>query len=132
LRGRQHRPGLFVELQKGDDLRDILREDEIVAARQDRYRARAEALQLGAAGRIGEDVDRFELDPTDREKLFQSQAAGSARLPERLQGRGLRHLSSRACCRAMFAPAPAAVNRRIRGGNKRAEASHSAPAGMIL
>jgi quercetin dioxygenase-like cupin family protein len=33
----------------------------------------------------------LELDPTDREKLLESQAAGSARLPERLQGRGLGH-----------------------------------------
>jgi hypothetical protein len=48
-------------------------------------------LQFSAASRVSEDIDRFELNPTDREKLFESQAAGSARLPECLQ-RWLRHL----------------------------------------
>jgi hypothetical protein len=33
---RQHRSGLFVQFQKFDDLRDVLRENEFVAARQDR------------------------------------------------------------------------------------------------
>jgi hypothetical protein len=33
----------------------------------------------------------LELDPTDREKLLESQAAGSAGLPERHQWRGLGH-----------------------------------------
>ena len=91
LRRRQYRPGLFVELQEGDDLRDVLRKDELVAARQHRNRTRAEALQLGPAGGVFEDIDRLELDPTDREKLLESQAAGSARLPERLQWCSLGH-----------------------------------------
>jgi hypothetical protein len=65
-------------------LRDVLREDELIAARQDGDRARTEALEFGPTGWISEDVDRFELDPTDREKLLESQAAGSPRLPERL------------------------------------------------
>ena len=91
LRRRQHRPGLLVELKKLDDLRDILREDELVAARQDRDRTGAETRQFGPPFRVFEDIDRLELDPTDREKLLESQAAGSTRLPERLQRRGLRH-----------------------------------------
>jgi hypothetical protein len=82
LRRREHRSGLLVELQEGDDLGDVLREDEIVAARQDGDRARAKALQLSTAGCVSEDINRFELDPTDREKLFESQAARSTRLPE--------------------------------------------------
>ena len=91
LRRRQDRPGLLVELQEFDDLRDVLRKDKFVAARQDRDRARAEALQFGSPGGVFQHIDRLELDPTDREKLLESQAAGSARLPERLQGRGLGH-----------------------------------------
>jgi hypothetical protein len=83
LRRVEHRPRLLVQLQKGDDLGNVLSEDELVTARQDRDRTRAKALQLGPAGGVFKDIDRFELDPTDREKLFQSQAAGSARLPER-------------------------------------------------
>ena len=92
LRRRQHRPGLLVELQKLDDLGDVLREHELVAARQDRDRARAQPPQFGAAFGVFEDIDRFELDPTDREKLLESQAAGSPRLPERLQCGGHRLL----------------------------------------
>ena len=88
---RQDRPGLLVELQEFDDLRDVLRKDKFVAARQDRDRACAEALQFGSPGGVFQHIDRLELDPTDREKLLESQAAGSARLPERLQGRGLGH-----------------------------------------
>jgi hypothetical protein len=84
---RQHRAGLLTQFQKGDNLRDVLGEDKVVTARQNRNRTGAEALQLGPTGGISEDIDRFELDPTDREKLFESQAAGSARLPERLKRR---------------------------------------------
>src|SRR5712691_6511646 len=73
------------------DLGDVLREDKFVAARQNRDRARAEALQLRPPGRVFQHIDRLELDPTDREKLLESQAAGSARLPERLQWLGLGH-----------------------------------------
>jgi hypothetical protein len=72
-------------------LGDILREDELVAARQDRDRTGADPRQLGSPGRVFKNIDRLELDPTDREKLLESQAAGSARLPERLQRRGLGH-----------------------------------------
>jgi hypothetical protein len=92
LRRRQDRPGLLVELQKGDDLRDVLREDELVAPRQDRDRARADTRQLSPSGWVFENVDRLELDPTDREKLLESQTAGSTRLPERLQRRARGHL----------------------------------------
>ena len=37
-----------------------------------------------APGGVFQNIDRFELDPTDREKLLESQTAGSTRLPERL------------------------------------------------
>src|SRR5207253_1970928 len=93
LRRRQYRAGLLVELQEFDDLGDVLGKHEFVAARQYRQRAGAQTLQLGAAGRVLQHVDRFELDRTDREKLFESQAAGSTRLPERLQWRSLGHPS---------------------------------------
>jgi hypothetical protein len=95
LRRAEDRPRPFVELQEGNDLRDVLREDELIAARQNGDRARAEALELGTTGGISEDVDRFELDPTDREKLLESQAAGSPRLPERLQRRHFGHVALR-------------------------------------
>jgi hypothetical protein len=110
LRRRENRPRLFVELQEFDDLGDVLGEDELVAARQNGNRACAQALQLGPAGRISEDIDRFELDPTDREKLFESQAAGSTRLPERLQRRRFRHSSPRSQYCTMFDPAHRSVN----------------------
>ena len=63
--------GRLVELQKRDDLRDVLGKDKFVAARQHRDRARAEALQLGPAGSVFKYIDRLELDPTDREKLLE-------------------------------------------------------------
>jgi hypothetical protein len=110
LRRRQDRPGLFVELQKRDDLGNVLRENKLVTARQDRDRARAKALQLRPAGGVFKDVDRFELDPTDREKLFESQTAGSTRLPERLQRCGFGHAFT-SSSRDMFAPSRTRVNR---------------------
>ena len=91
LRRRQYRRGVFLELQEFDDLRDILREDKFVAARQHRDRACPEALQLGPPGGVFQHIDRLELDPTDREKLLEPQTAGSARLPERLQWLDLGH-----------------------------------------
>jgi len=102
LRRAEDRPRLFVELQEGNDLRDVLREDELIAARQDRDRSRAKTLELGPTGRISEDIDRFELDPTDREKLFQSQAAGSPGLPERLQRRRFGHVPLRSSMMAVL------------------------------
>src|SRR5205085_2720859 len=50
LRRRQDRAGLLVQLQEVDDLGDVLREDELVAARQYGNRARTEPLQLGPPG----------------------------------------------------------------------------------
>ena len=61
---------------------EILGEDPVVASRQDGDGTRTQPSQLGQTGGAFKNVDRLELDPTDREKLFQSQAAGSARLPE--------------------------------------------------
>jgi hypothetical protein len=61
---------------------NVLREHPIVATRQNGDRARAEAAQFGEAIGIGKNIDGFELDRTDRKKLFEFQAAGSARLPE--------------------------------------------------
>src|SRR5439155_13729863 len=93
LRRRQNRSGILVELQEGNDLRDVLREHEFVAARQNRDRTGADARQFCPPGRVFKNIDRLELDPTDREKLLESQTAGSARLPERLQWCGLGHRS---------------------------------------
>jgi hypothetical protein len=101
LRRAEDRPRPFVELQEGNDLRDVLRKDELIAARQDGDRARAEALELGPTGRISEDIDRFELDPTDREKLLEPQAAGSPGLPERLQRRRFGHVPLRSSMMAV-------------------------------
>ncbi|HET6305656.1 MAG TPA: hypothetical protein VFG12_00620 [Rhodopila sp.] len=64
---------------------EVLREDPVVAAGQDGDGTGAEALQFGEAGLVGQDVDGFELDRTDREKLFEFQAACSAGLPEDVQ-----------------------------------------------
>jgi hypothetical protein len=114
LRRRQDRPGLLVELQKGDDLRDVLREDELVAPRQDRDRARADPRQLSPSGWVFENVDRLELDPTDREKLLESQTAGSTRLPERLQRRACGHLLLLIIRRSTYAGPRRGVNSRCR------------------
>jgi hypothetical protein len=76
-------------------------------------------LQFGPAGRVSEDIDRLELDPTDREKLFQSQAAGSARLPERLQRRGFGHVAFLVDDASMFARGRETVNRRGRMASTR-------------
>ena len=70
---------------------EILREDPFVATRQDGNRARANAPKFGEAGGIFKDVDRIELNPTDREKLFEFQTTRSTRLPERFQSNGIGH-----------------------------------------
>ncbi|MCY4502529.1 MAG: hypothetical protein OXE57_13325, partial [Alphaproteobacteria bacterium] len=59
-------------------------ENEIIAARNDRNRACAKLAQLVHTGRVRRHVYAVELDPTDREELFGSQAAGSAGPPENL------------------------------------------------
>jgi hypothetical protein len=69
----------------------ILREDPLVPTRQDWHRARPKASQFGQSGGTFKNVDRLELDPTDREKLFEFQTTRSTRLPERLQHRGIGH-----------------------------------------
>src|SRR5204863_7394326 len=99
-----NRPGLLVELQEGNDLRDVLREHEFVAARQNRDRTGADARQFCPPGRVFKNIDRLELDPTDREKLLESQTAGSARLPERLQWCGLGHRSLLVISRSHLRP----------------------------
>lgn len=63
---RQFWAGFFLQAEEGDDLPRALAEDEILAARQDRYGAYAERLQFGEAGRVGKDIDGNEVDPTDR------------------------------------------------------------------
>jgi hypothetical protein len=82
---RQDRAGGLVEAEKLDDVADVLREDVVVAPGQDRDGACAQATQLGEAGGVFQDVYRFELDLTDRQKLFEFQTARSSRLPEYLQ-----------------------------------------------
>ena len=70
---------------------EVLREHPVVAARQDRHRAGANAPQFRQTGGIFKNVDRIELDPTDREKLFEFQTTRSTRLPERFQRTGIGH-----------------------------------------
>jgi hypothetical protein len=69
----------------------ILREDPFIATRQNRHRTRADAAKFGQAGGIFKNVDRFELNPTDREKLFEFQTTRSTRLPESFQRLGVGH-----------------------------------------
>ena len=64
---------------------DVLRENPIVATRQHGDGTSAEPLQLREAVGISQDIDRLELDRTDREKLFEFQTTRSTRLPERFQ-----------------------------------------------
>ncbi len=73
---------------------DVLREHVVVTARQHGDRARAQPSQLIKPGGVFQHVDGLELDPTDREKLFEFQAAGSSRLPEDLQWNGGGHVAS--------------------------------------
>jgi hypothetical protein len=69
----------------------VLGENPVVAAREDGYRAGAQASQFRQTGGVFKNVDRIELDPTDREKLFEFQATRSTRLPESLQARDVGH-----------------------------------------
>jgi hypothetical protein len=64
---------------------DVLREHIVVPARKHWNRASVQPPQLIEPGRVLQDIDGFELDRTDREKLLEFQAAGSPRLPEYLQ-----------------------------------------------
>ncbi len=88
---------------------DILREHPVIAARQHGDRTSAEAAQLGHPIGVLQNIDGIELDRTDREKLFEFQAARSARLPENLQ-RDIR-------THAMFSVMPQALSRPARGVN---------------
>jgi hypothetical protein len=63
----------------------VLREDPLIAARQYRHRACANPAKFSQPGGIFKNVDRLELNPTDREKLFEFQTTRSTRLPERFQ-----------------------------------------------
>jgi hypothetical protein len=85
LIGRQRRPGLLIQAQELDHVAKVLREDEFVAAGQDRDRSRAKATQLRQSVRVFKHVDGLEPGRTDREKLLEFQAARSSRLPEHLQ-----------------------------------------------
>ena len=64
---------------------DILREHPVIAARQYGDGASAESAQFSHSIGVFQDIDGIELDRTDREKLFEFQAARSARLPENLK-----------------------------------------------
>ena len=64
--GREFRARFFLQAEKGHDLPRTLTEDELGTARQDRHRPCAQRLQLCEAGRIFEDIDGDEVDPTDR------------------------------------------------------------------
>ena len=90
LGGRQDRAGLLVQAEELHHMGDVLGEHELVAAREHGNRARTQPPQLSQPGGVFQHVDGFELDRTDREKLFEFQATGSSRLPERLQCRGHR------------------------------------------
>ena len=57
---------LLIQAEELDDLLQALAEGELVAARQHRHRAQAKLLQLGEACRVFENVNRYEVDPTDR------------------------------------------------------------------
>ena len=82
---RQHRAGCLVKPEELDHVADVLREHVVVAARQHGDRAGSQPPQLIEPGGVFQHVDGLELDRTDREKLFEFQAAGSSRLPEHLQ-----------------------------------------------
>jgi hypothetical protein len=88
---RQHGAGLLVEPEELDDMPEVLSEDPFIATGQDRHRTRTNASQLCQAGGIFKNVDRLELDRTDREKLFEFQTTRSTRLPERFQRHGIGH-----------------------------------------
>ena len=77
---------------------DVLREHEVVAARQHGDRPGTQPPQLVEPGRVFQHIDGFELDRTDREKLLEFQAAGSSRLPEHLE-RDCRFHVCLGCCR---------------------------------
>ncbi len=63
---------------------DVLRENPIRSTREYRNRPRTKVAKRIQAFGIGQNVDGFELDRTDREKLLEFQTARSARLPENL------------------------------------------------
>ena len=85
LRRGQHRPGRLVQPKEFYHLAEVLRERELVAARQHGDRTGTKPPQISQPGLVFQHIDGLELDRTDREKLFEFQAAGSSRLPEHLQ-----------------------------------------------
>jgi hypothetical protein len=70
---------------------DVLSKHPLIAARQYRDRTGTETTQLGDAVGVSQNVDGFELDRTDRKKLFEFQAARSTRLPKDVQCRVALH-----------------------------------------
>lgn len=88
LRDRQLSSRLHRNAEECGDVLQGLAEDEAVAACDHRDGADAQAPQLLDPVRSLRDVDRFEPDRTDREKLLEFQTAGSSRLPEHLDGFG--------------------------------------------
>ncbi len=81
---RERWRGIVWQVEEVNDILDDLGEDELIAARDDGHRACAKPLEFLQAGLVGEDVDRCELDPTDREVFFNPETARSMRLPEDL------------------------------------------------
>ena len=93
-RGREHEIGTtgkgrrcelggdrLAQAEELDDVSDDLSVDKATAPRDHRHGARAQGAQGSSTLGILEDVDRLELDPTDREVLLNPETARSMRLP---------------------------------------------------
>ncbi len=80
-----------LQVQKFDDVGKRLREDELVAASDDRDAARPELAQLFHAGGIAVHVDRLVVHAALGEELLGPQAAGATRLPEDPDSFGCEH-----------------------------------------
>ena len=66
----QFRANVFIDAQKFHNVTDILRENKLIALRNNWNRPRAKRLQCGQPVNIISNVYRFELNPTDREEFF--------------------------------------------------------------
>ena len=80
------RPGIVGEAEEVHDILDDLGEDELLPPGNDRHRTGAERSQAFEPAFVFQYVDRFELDPTDREVLLYPEATGSVGLPEHRDG----------------------------------------------
>ena len=82
---RQDWSSRLIQTKEFRHVPDVLGEHVVIPTREHRNRACAQPPQLIQPGGIFQYIDGFELDRTDREKLFEFQAARSPRLPENLQ-----------------------------------------------